>query len=62
MARHGGTAAAALGAFCRPARSTDDGPLEAMVGRPASHALLSLLPVRRSPGTGFTYELTTVEG
>lgn len=61
MAQHVGTAAASAGAFCRPARSTDDGPLEAMVGAPPSHVLLYLLLAGRSRGTGFTYDLTPLE-
>lgn len=60
-AQHVCTAAAGAGAFCRPARSTDDGPLEALVGAPASHALLYLLLVGRPRGTGFTYDLTPLE-
>jgi hypothetical protein len=60
-AQHVCTAAARSGAFCRPARSTDDGPLEAMVGAPASHTLLYLLLVGRPRGTGFTYDLTPLE-
>ena len=55
------TAAASGGAFCRPARSTDDGPLEALVGAPASHVLLYLLLAGRSRGAGFTYDLTPLE-
>ncbi|PSL45984.1 hypothetical protein B0I31_12615 [Saccharothrix carnea] len=61
VAQHVGTAAAETGAFCRPARSTDDGPLEALVGAPASHALLYLLLVGRPRGAGFTYDLTPLE-
>ncbi|MCE6996496.1 hypothetical protein LZG04_17055 [Saccharothrix sp. S26] len=60
-AQHVCTAAAGAGAFCRPARSTDDGPLEALVGAPASHALLYLLLVGRTRGAGFTYDLTPLE-
>ncbi|ROP35951.1 hypothetical protein [Saccharothrix texasensis] len=60
-AQHVCTAAAAGGAFCRPARSTDDGPLEAAVGAPASHALLYLLLAGRTRGNGFTYDLTPLE-
>jgi hypothetical protein len=62
VAQHVCTAAAGAGAFCRPARSTDDGPLEAVVGAPASHSLLYLLLAGRSRGgTGFTYDLTPLE-
>jgi hypothetical protein len=61
VAQHVGTAAAGAGAFCRPARSTDDGQLEALVGAPASHALLYLLLVGRPRGTGFRYDLTPLE-
>ncbi|WP_447001854.1 hypothetical protein ACRAKI_19040 [Saccharothrix isguenensis] len=60
-AQHVCTAAAGAGAFCRPARSTDDGPLEALVGAPASHSLLYLLLVGRPRGTGFAYDLTPLE-
>lgn len=60
-AQHVCTAAAGAGAFCRPARSTDDGPLEALVGAPASHVLLYLLVIGRSRGAGFTYDLTPLE-
>ncbi|MFD7658433.1 hypothetical protein ACFV4N_31045, partial [Actinosynnema sp. NPDC059797] len=60
-AQHVCTAAAAAGAFCRPARSTDDGPLEALVGAPASHVLLYLLVAGRPRGTGFAYDLTPLE-
>ncbi|MFE9749508.1 hypothetical protein ACFYOT_31740 [Saccharothrix saharensis] len=61
VAQHVGTAAAGARAFCRPARSTDDGPLEALVGAPASHALLYLLLMGRPRGTGFRYDLTPLE-
>ncbi|MFI9007965.1 hypothetical protein ACIGNX_12110 [Actinosynnema sp. NPDC053489] len=60
-AQHVCAAAAGTGAFCRPARSTHDGPLEALVGAPASHALLYLLLVGRPRGAGFTYDLTPLE-
>ncbi|GAB2962867.1 hypothetical protein [Saccharothrix stipae] len=60
-AQHVCTAVAGAGAFCRPARSVDDGPLEALVGAPASHALLYLLVIGRPRGTGFTYDLTPLE-
>ena len=60
-AQHVCTAAAGAGAFCRPARSTDDGPLEALVGAPASHSVLYLLLIGRPRGTGFTYDLTPLE-
>ncbi|GAA1286746.1 hypothetical protein GCM10009634_35570 [Saccharothrix xinjiangensis] len=60
-AQHVCTAAAAAGAFCRPARSADDGPLEALVGAPASHVLLYLLVAGRPRGAGFAYDLTPLE-
>ncbi|WP_367128786.1 hypothetical protein [Saccharothrix sp. HUAS TT1] len=60
-AQHVGTAAAAEGAFCRPVRSTDDGPLEALAGAPPSHSLLYLLLAGRPRGTGFAYDLTPLE-
>jgi hypothetical protein len=60
-AQHVCTAAAGAGMFCRPARSTFDGPLEALVRAPASHSLLYLLVAGRPRGTGFTYDLSPLE-
>ncbi|MGW4111073.1 hypothetical protein ACWEFJ_09360 [Actinosynnema sp. NPDC004786] len=60
-AQHVCTAAAHAGAFCRPARSTHDGPLEALAGAPASHSLLYLLLLGRPRGAGFAYDLTPLE-
>ncbi|MCP2098128.1 MULTISPECIES: hypothetical protein [Actinosynnema] len=60
-AQHVCEAAAGTGAFCRPARSADDGALEALVGAPAAHCLLYLLVVGRPRGSGFTYDLSPLE-
>ena len=60
-AQHACTAAAGAGMFCRPARSTVDGVLEAAVRAPASHVLLYLLLAGRPRGTGFSYDLTPLE-
>ncbi|ROP34869.1 hypothetical protein [Saccharothrix texasensis] len=60
-AQHACTAAAGAGMFCRPARSTVDGALEAAVRAPASHVLLYLLLAGRPRGTGFSYDLTPLE-
>ncbi|WP_143760792.1 hypothetical protein [Actinosynnema mirum] len=54
-------AAAGVGAFCRPARSVDDGALEGLVGAPAGHCLLYLLVIGRPRGAGFAYDLSPVE-
>ncbi|WP_170211883.1 hypothetical protein [Saccharothrix australiensis] len=55
-------AAAGAGLFCRPLRGVHDERLEALVRAPAGHTLLYLLVAGRPRVTGFTYDLTPLEG
>jgi hypothetical protein len=55
------SAAAAVGMFCRPARSVDDARLEAAAKVPLSHSLLYLLLAGRPRVTCFPYDLTPLE-
>ncbi|MFC7245034.1 hypothetical protein ACFQO7_21370 [Catellatospora aurea] len=61
IGQHVGSAAAAAGLFCRPARSVHEAHLEAAVAAPAAEDFLYLLLIGRSRPRDFAYDLTPPE-
>lgn len=61
VGQHVGSAAAAAGLFCRPARSVHEAHLEAAVAAPAAEDFLYLLLIGRSRPRDFAYDLIPPE-